>query len=84
MASIVVQISSATAINNLNFCEGIAVRALKLFSVFAELEDLCLLHILQHFLRCFTEPVDLLRLAHIFKELLVVPMRLKLLDQLGD
>ena len=41
----------------------IAVKALKLFSVFAELIDLCLVHVCQQLLRRFTEPVDLLRLA---------------------
>ena len=45
-ASIVLQNSSASVINNPDFCTGIAVRALKLFSVFAELEDLCLVHVL--------------------------------------
>ena len=60
-AWIVPQISSASAINNPNFCKGIAVGALKLWSIFAEFEDLCLVHVFQQLLRCFTEPVDLLR-----------------------
>ena len=82
--SIVLQISSATATNNPNFCKGIAVRALKLFGVFTELEELCLVHVFHKLLRCFTEPVNLLRLAHILKELFLVLVGLKLLDQLGD
>ena len=75
--------SSASAIKNPNFSKGIAVRALKLFGVFAELEDLCLVHVFQQLLRRFTQPVDLLRLAHILKNLFLVLMGLKLLDQLG-
>ena len=72
--SIFLQISPATAINNSNFRERIAVRALTLCSVFAELEDFCSIHVFQQPLRCFTEPVDLLRLAHIFEKLFLVLM----------
>ena len=83
-ASIVLEISSASAMNDPNFCQGFAVRALKLFSILAELEDFCLIHVFQQPSRCFTEPVDLLRLAHIFKKLFFVLMGFKLLDQLGN
>ena len=78
-ASFVYQISSASAIIDPNFCQGLADRALKLCSVLAELEDFCLIHVFQQPLRCFTESVDLLRLA-----LFLVLMGFKLLDQLGD
>ena len=54
------------------------------FCVLAELEDFFLIHVFQQPLRCFTEPVDLLRLAHILKKLFLVPVGFKLLDQLGD
>ena len=83
-ASIVLKISSASAINDPIFCKGFAVRALKLFSVLAELEDFCLIHVFQQPLRFFTEPVDLLRLTHILKKLFLVLMFLEHLDQLGD
>ena len=57
---------------------------MELFSVLAELEDYCLIHVFQQPLRCFTEPVDHLRLTHISKKLFLVLMGFKLLDQLGD
>ena len=60
------QISSTTAINDR---EGVAIGALKFRRILTEFEDLCLVHILQQFLRCFTELVDLLRLTHMFKKL---------------
>ena len=84
--SIVLQISSATAINNPDFRKRIAVRALKFCRIFAKFEDLdlCLVHIFQQFLRCFTEPVDLPRLAHIFRKLFFIVIGLRLLDQLGN
>ena len=47
--------------------EGVAIGALQFRQILTEFEDLCLVHILQQFLRCFTEPVDLLRLTRIFK-----------------
>ena len=72
--SLVLQISPATATNNPEFRGGIAIGALKFRRILSEFEDLCLVHILQLFLRCFTEPVDLLRLAHIFKKLFFVLM----------
>ena len=50
----------------------IAVGAVKFHRILAKFEDLCLVHIFQQFLRCFTEPVDLLRLTHIFKKLFFV------------
>ena len=42
--------------------------------ILAKFEDLCLVHVLQQPLRCFTEPVDLLRLTHILKKLFFVLM----------
>ena len=65
------EISSTTAIFS-DFREGVAIGTLKFRRILTEFEDLCLVHILQHFLRCFTEPVDLLRLTHIFKKLFFV------------
>ena len=68
------QISSTTAINYSDFNERVAIGALKFRRILTEFEDLCLAHILQLFLRCFTEPVDLLRLTHIFMKLFFVLM----------
>ena len=48
-ASIVRHISSASARNNHHFCEGLAVRALKLYSVVEEPEDFCLVMSLRNF-----------------------------------
>ena len=62
------KISSTTAIHYPDFRESVAIGALKFR------EDLCLVHILQQFLRRFTEPVDLLRLTHLFKKLFFVLM----------
>ena len=53
--SIIPQISPTITVNNSNR-KIIAIKALKLFSVFAELEDFCLVHVFQQLLRCFTEP----------------------------
>ena len=50
------QISSTTA---MNYREGVAIGALKFRGILTEFEDLCLVHIFQQFLRCFTELVDL-------------------------
>ena len=72
--SLVLQISPATAINDPDFRKGIAIKTLKFCRILAKFEDLCLVHIFHQFLRCFTEPVDLLRLAHIFKKLFFVLM----------
>ena len=68
------QISSTTAINYADFSEGVAIGAMKFRRILTEFEDLCLVHILQQFLRCNTEPVDLLRLTHIFQKLFFVLM----------
>ena len=65
--SLVLQISPATAINNRDIRDGVAVKTLTFCNILAKFEDLCLVHIFRQFFRCFTEPVDLLPLAHIFK-----------------
>ena len=78
------QISSTIAINYSHFREGVAIGALMFRRILTEFEDLCLVHILSQFLRCFTEPVDLLRLAHIFTKLFFVLMWFEHLDQLSN
>ena len=45
------QFSSTTAINYSDFREGVAIEALKFRRILTEFEDLCLVHILQQFLR---------------------------------
>ena len=70
---------SSNFVHNCNKIIPISVKelqsgALKFCSIVTEFQDLCLVHILQLLLRCFTEPVDLLRLAHIFQKLFFVLM----------
>ena len=50
-ASLLLQISFASARNNQHFCKGLAVKTLKVLSFFEKLEDFYLFHVC---LRTFT------------------------------
>ena len=83
--SIVLQSSSATAINNPNFRKRNCEEDIDFCRILrVRRSQSGLVHILQQFFRCFTEPVDLLRLTHLLKKLFLVLTGFKLLDQLGD
>ena len=52
--------------------------------IFGKFEDLCVVQIGKLLLRFFAEPVDILRLAEVYKELLFMLMFFEHLDQLLD
>ena len=58
-------ISFTAAMNYPDFPVGIAVKTLLFVGIFAQFEDLCVVHVSEEILRFFAELVDLLRLAQV-------------------
>ena len=68
------KMSPATAINDTDFCKRIAIKTLKFCRILARFEDLCAVQTFEYFLWFLAEPVDLLLLTHVFKELFLTLM----------
>ena len=74
--------SSTAVMINVDLSVGIVIDASLLGRVFAQFEDLDVVHVDDQILRFFAEHVDLFGLIQVLQERLLVQMSLELLDQL--